>query len=152
MARAAEAALAKDAAAIADWLKAGGNLLAIGLDQQDVDFLPSEIGIRKREHIATFFEPPAADSLFSGVGPADVHNRDPRQLPLVDSGATIVGDGVLAVADGLNIVFCQLAPWQFDGAKQWNLKKTYRRSVVPGDAIARQPRSRHVDADSRSFP
>ena len=62
------------------------------------------------------------------LGPADVHNRDPRQLMLIASGATIVGDGVLAKADGLNIVFCQLAPWQFDGAKQWNLKKTQRRT------------------------
>ena len=49
-------------------------------------------------------------------------------MSLVDSGATVVGDGVLAIGDDLNIVFCQLVPWQFDGAKQWNLKKTYRRS------------------------
>ena len=54
--------LARDAASIADWLKAGGNLLAIGLDQQDVDFLPSKVGIRKREHIAAYFEPFAVDS------------------------------------------------------------------------------------------
>ncbi|MBI2478112.1 MAG: hypothetical protein HYV60_05535, partial [Planctomycetia bacterium] len=120
--------LANDASAIADWLTAGGNLLAIGLDQQDVAFLPTKIGIQQREHIAAFFDPPAVDSLLSGVSPADVHNRDPRQLPLITSGATIVGDGVLAKADGLNIAFCQMAPWQFDGTKQWNLKKTHRRS------------------------
>jgi hypothetical protein len=124
------ATLAQDATAIAEWLQAGGNLLAIGLDQQDLTFLPSKIGTRKREHIAAFFQPPAADSLLSGICPADVHNRDPRQLPLIESGATIVGNGVLAVTDDLNIVFCQLVPWHFDSAKPWNLKKTYRRSSV----------------------
>jgi hypothetical protein len=120
--------LASDAASIADWLKAGGNLLALGLDRPDLDFLPSTVGVRKGEHIAAFFEPFLCDSLLSGIGPADVHNRDPRWLPLIDSGATIVGDGVLAITADLNIVFCQLVPWHFDGTKQWNLKKTYRRS------------------------
>ena len=37
----------------------------------------------KAEHIAAFFEPPPAGSPLAGVGPADVHNRDPRDLPLV---------------------------------------------------------------------
>jgi len=120
--------LAKDAAALAQWLKAGGHLLAIGLDQDDVALLPAKVGIRKREHIAAYFDPPNADSLFAGVCPADVHNRDPRPVPLVTSGAQVVGDGVLAKADGLNVVFCQLVPWQFDASGQQNLKKTFRRS------------------------
>jgi hypothetical protein len=61
----------------------------------------------------------------AGVGPADVHNRDPRQIPLVTSGATVVGNGVLAELP--HAVFCQLAPWQFTAENQPNLKRTHRR-------------------------
>ncbi len=121
--------LAGNPAAIADFLKGGGNLLALGLDEQDANgFLPFEVRMRKQEHIASFFEPFGANSLLAGVGPADVHNRDPRELPLVSRGATVIGDGVLARAQNANVVFCQLAPWQFDGSKQSNLKRTYRRA------------------------
>ena len=107
-----------DAAAIADWLKAGGNLLAIGLDEADANaFLPFKVAMKKAEHIAAYFEPLDAKSLLAGVGPADVHNRDPRELPLVTAGATVIGDGVLAQAEDVNVVFCQLVPWQFDHAR-----------------------------------
>ena len=35
------------------------------------------------------------------------HNEGPnRALPLVSNGATVVGSGVLAKAEGANIVFC----------------------------------------------
>ena len=43
------------------------------------------------------------------------------------AGATIIGDGVLAKADKANVIFCQLAPWQFEG-DQLNLKQTRRRT------------------------
>ncbi|MDP2899122.1 MAG: glycoside hydrolase family 2 TIM barrel-domain containing protein, partial [bacterium] len=76
--------LAGNAAAIADFLKAGGNLLALGLDEKEANgFLPFEVRMKKQEHIASFFELFGADSLLAGVGPADVHNRDPREMPLV---------------------------------------------------------------------
>ena len=121
--------LAGDAAAIAEWLKAGGNLLAIGLEEQDANaFLPSKVTMKNKEHIAACFEPFDARSLLAGVGPADVHNRDPRELPLVAAGASVFGDGVLAQAADAPIVFCQLVPWQFDNLKQANLKRTYRRA------------------------
>jgi hypothetical protein len=120
---------ASHAAAIADWLKAGGNLLAIGLDQPDAGSLPSfKVTIKPAEHIACYFEPFSTNSPFAGVGPADVHNRDPRELPLVSAGAQLVGDGILAKAQGANVVFCQLAPWQFGGSQQSNLRRTYRRA------------------------
>jgi len=51
--------------------------------------------------------------------------REPRQVPLVSAGATILGDGVLASGEKLNVVFSQLAPWQYD-VRQQNLKRTYR--------------------------
>lgn len=101
------------------------HLLAIGLDQDDAEALRSPITIKKAEHIATFFTP-STKSFLAGIGPADVHNRDPRELPLVSAGASVIGDGVVAVGD--NLVFCQLAPWQFDQNKQMNLKRTFRRT------------------------
>jgi beta-galactosidase len=121
--------LAGDATAIAHWLKEDGRLLAIGLDEAEAAaFLPSTVEMKKREHIATYFEPPGVNSLLAGVGPADVHNRDPRELPLVSGKAMVLGDGVLAKSDNANVVFCQLVPWQFDPNKQMNLKRTFRRA------------------------
>ena len=121
--------LAGDAPALGKWIKDGGRVLAIGLDEADATaFLPSQIEMKKREHIAAFFAAPGAASPLAGVGPADVFNRDPRQLSLVVGGAAAIGDGVLATADRGDVVFCQLVPWQFDPTKQMNLKRTFRCS------------------------
>jgi hypothetical protein len=68
------------------------------------------------------------NSPLAGVGPADLDNRDPRQLPLIQSGAEVFGNGVLATSKDGHIVYCQLVPWEFDYAKLYNLKRTYRRS------------------------
>lgn len=123
-------ALAGRAAAIADWLKAGGNLLAIGLDQKDAGaFLPFSVAMKPAEHISAFFEPFGLNSLLAGVGPADVHNRDPRELPLITAGARVIGDGVLGTAENANVVFCQIEPWQFEATRQSNLKRTQRRTT-----------------------
>jgi len=84
--------------------------------------------MKKEEHIAAFFEPPGPESSFAGIAPADVHNRDPRDLFLVKDGAEVLGNGVLARTENANIVICQLAPWQFDHKKQYNAKRTYRRA------------------------
>ncbi len=82
------ATLAEHAPAVAPWLKAGGHLLALELDAQEANrFLPSPVATANQEHIAAYFEPPGVGSLFAGVGPADVHNRAPRELPLVSGGA-----------------------------------------------------------------
>jgi beta-galactosidase len=122
--------LRANAPVIADWLKAGGNLLAIGLESAETDkFLPFKVATKTGEHISTFFEPPDLNSLIAGIGPADLHNRDPREFPLITAGATILGDGILAKAEDANVVFCQMAPWQFDGARQLNLKRTHRRAA-----------------------
>jgi hypothetical protein len=120
--------LADDAAAISNWLKAGGHLLVIGLDQAETNSLSLGVALKNREHISASFPLFGGKSPLAGVGPSDVHNRDPRDLPLVTSGATIFGDGVLAASENGNIVFCQLVPWQFGGSRQPNLRKTFRRS------------------------
>jgi hypothetical protein len=119
--------LAGHAAALGSWLTAGGHLLAIGLDEAEANaFLPFAIRARKEEYFTTHFESGGLRSFRAGVAPADCHNRDPRELSLVTGGATVVGNGVLAKAEKANVVFCQLAPWQFD-PKQQNLKRVYRR-------------------------
>ena len=135
--------LAGDAAAIADFLAAGGHLLALGLDEQETAaWLPFSVGMQRAEHIATFFESAAATSPLAGVGPADVHNRAPLELPLVSEGATVIGNGVLATGQDGHVVFFQFPPYSiaqvafetkenpaaltFDG--QHNLKQTYRRA------------------------
>jgi hypothetical protein len=122
-------ALAPHRDAVAAFLKAGGHLLTIGLDQSEVDaFLPFKVRMKEAEHIAACFEPAGQTSPFTGLSSADVHNRDPRNLPLVSDGADIIGDGVLAIAKDANVVFCQLAPWQFEYRQNFGLKRTFRRT------------------------
>jgi hypothetical protein len=120
--------LAGDAAAVGKWLGDGGHLLALGLDGTEAGaFLPFRVETKRAEHIAASFDPRGAASLLAGVGPADVHNRDPRELPLVSGGASVIGNGVLALAENAHLVFCQLVPWQFAPIRQMNLKRTFRR-------------------------
>jgi beta-galactosidase len=103
--------LAAELPAVAAWIKGGGRVLALGLDQEEANsFLPTPVTMQLAEHIATCFPPAGAHSLLAGIAPADVHNRDPRKLPLVVGGATVCGDGVLAATG--NVVFCQLPPFQ----------------------------------------
>jgi hypothetical protein len=121
--------LAGDAKVIGDWLKSGGHLLAVGLEEADARaFLPFKVSLKKQEHLAVYFVPPGVQSLLAGIGPADVHNRDPRELPLVAGGAVVLGNGILAHADSANVVFCQFVPWHFDAGKQMNLRRTFRRA------------------------
>src|SRR5262249_34399444 len=122
--------LASNASAVTGWLKSGGNLLSIGLNETELNaFLPSKVKLKSAEHIAAYFEPFAIDSPFAGIGPADVHNRAPREFPLVTGGASPVGDGILGKADGANVIMCQLVPWTLDYSKQYNLKRTFRRAA-----------------------
>jgi beta-galactosidase len=115
--------------AIAQWLKAGGNVLGIGLHENDArSFLPFEVRTKNSEHISAYFEPFNRGSPFVGTSPADVHNRDPRKISLVSTGANAVGDGVLARAQSTNVVFCQLVPWQFEDVGKLNIKRTFRRA------------------------
>jgi hypothetical protein len=103
--------LAAQASATTAWVAAGGRVLALGLDQAEANsFLPTKVTMQPAEHIAACFPPFSAHSLLAGVAPADIHNRDPRKLPLLVGGATPYGDGVLAATG--SVVFCQLPPFQ----------------------------------------
>ena len=132
--------------AVGEFLKAGGHLLALGLDEAEANsFLPFKTGMTRAEHIAASFEPPAMNSLLAGVCPADVHNRDPRTMPLVTSGATVLGNGVLA--ENGNVVFFQLPPQALpdDAGERLNVRRTSRRGAV---ALARLLGNLSVRADT----
>jgi hypothetical protein len=120
--------LATQRSKVSEWLRGGGRVLALGLDQPEASgFLPTKVGMQPAEHIAAFFVPFNAGSLLAGVSPADVHNRDPRTVPLVLRGADSYGNGVLAVSD--NVVFFQLPPWHFKaGPEQFNQRRTFVRT------------------------
>jgi beta-galactosidase len=122
--------LMPDVKSISKWIKAGGYVLAAGLGQDEVNnFLPFKVTMEKQEYISSFFGTFKTNSFFSGIGPADLHNRAPKEIPLVTSGAQITGNGVLARAENLNVAFCQLVPWLMDyGREQHNVKQTLRRS------------------------
>jgi len=49
-------------------------------------------------------------------------------MSLVAGGARVIGDGVLAVAGNANVVFFQMAPWQYEYRNNFGLKRTYRRA------------------------
>jgi hypothetical protein len=127
--------LAPHAQAIAKFIAAGGKVLAIGLDQKALkSFVPFPISTREAEHISTIFDPPGVASPLAYVGPADVMDRGPGQIPLVSGGADLLGDGVLATAPAGQdqtgpVVLCQLVPWQFDYEQSYGLKRTFRSSA-----------------------
>lgn len=113
---------------ISKWLKSDGRILAIGLNEQEASaFLPSDTIMKNEEHICTYFDAASMNSPFAGISPAEVQIRAPQQVPLITGGAEAMGNGVLAVAEDGNVVFCQLAPWQFDYEKLYNVKMTYKR-------------------------
>ncbi|MCF8226959.1 MAG: hypothetical protein K9J30_13870 [Bacteroidales bacterium] len=115
---------------IKKWIQSGGQMLAIGFDQEDANaLLPFEVVMKKEEHIASYFEPSKPGSPFAGIGPSDVHNREPKEYPLVAGGTETVGNGVLATTENGNPAFCQLTPWKNDYSNEkHNVKQTYRRS------------------------
>jgi hypothetical protein len=125
--------LAEHGSSLQAWLRQGGRLLSLALDGDEANrFVPAHVQTKQEEHIAACFEPPSVHSPLAGVAPADVHNRDPRRLPLLAEGCRIVGNGVLAHQDN-QIVFCQIAPYEVldprEGPSQAeNLRKTFRRS------------------------
>ncbi len=121
--------LAGSSDALRQWVTGGGNVLAVGLGEQEANaILPLTVRTEKQEHISAVFAPPGRSSLLAGVGPADVMNRDPRDVDLVRGGATVLGNGVLAEATDVKVAFCQLVPWDFDYQRYYNQKRTFRRT------------------------
>jgi hypothetical protein len=126
-------ASAPNATAVARFIKDGGRLLTIALDQQELDsILPEKVRVKSASHVSTVFPLASMQSSLAGVGPADVYDRAPREMPLVADGADVIGDGVLGLAPigskSSNIVLCQIAPWEFDYQHNYGLKRTFRRA------------------------
>jgi beta-galactosidase len=119
--------LGPDAEKLRDWLIAGGRLLAVGLEQGELDLiLPGKIKTKTSEHISAWFEPFSFDAFGAGIAPADLHNRSPQSFSLLIGGADFVGDGVLGQVQTSNIVLFQIPPWRFDDDRP-NTKRTHRR-------------------------
>ncbi|HLH57071.1 MAG TPA: glycoside hydrolase family 2 TIM barrel-domain containing protein [Verrucomicrobiae bacterium] len=120
-------ALASETSAISSWLKNNGRLLSIGLTGDETSaFLSSPVLTTQAEHISFWFSPPELKSIFAGIGPADLHNRDAGVFPLVSSGGQVLGDGVLAWTESGRVVCFQIPPWHFSGATS-NVRRTHRR-------------------------
>ncbi|HLW66744.1 MAG TPA: glycoside hydrolase family 2 TIM barrel-domain containing protein [Gemmataceae bacterium] len=115
---------------VQQWLNAGGHILALGIEASDGNAaLGSRVAMKKGEYIASSFKRPDKQSPLAGIGPADLLNRDPRELWLVSGGESAKGDGVLAVAENGRFVICQFVPWQFDARTPMNQKRTFRRAA-----------------------
>jgi hypothetical protein len=112
--------------AIRNRFRDAGRVLAFGLDTNDLaalSWLP--VTVTPGEHLSAGLEAFGRESRLAGIGPADVHLREPRNVPRVTGGARGYGNGVLA--ENATAVFCQLVPWEFDGSHSMNLKRTERR-------------------------
>ena len=105
-----------------------GKVVAFGLSAEDLKIVLPVITVKNEEHISSYFQPMNFASQLRGISPADIHNRDPKNYPLVSDGATVIGNGILAVADDGNTIICGLAPWQFDEKKQ-SFRRTFRRTA-----------------------
>jgi len=130
-------ALSPHRASLEAWIRAGGPVLALGLDGAELNrFLPVHMATTGQEHLAAVFDPEAPGSPLAGVGPADIHDRAARTLPLVTGGAAhIVGDGVLAVAPLARLTAFQEVPWSFDYARNYGLKRTFRRASYAANRL-----------------
>jgi len=124
------ATLAADAQSVAAFIKGGGRVLALGLDQKEAQPLLPAAQTSNEEHISAFFKPFGQDSPLAGIGPADVYNAGCAHIPLVTGGAQEIGDGVLAKAQDANVVFFQLPPYsvRITRPSEFNLKRTCRRT------------------------
>jgi hypothetical protein len=95
-------------------------VVAVGLDQPQFAKLGLKTATAQNEYIASTFEPAHEKSPLAGIAPADLHNRDPRPVPLIDGA-------VLTQVAGTNVVLFQLAPWQFEKPPTDNIRRTHRR-------------------------
>lgn len=122
--------LGPQTAALASWLAGGGRMVGMGLGAGEIKSLPGfgDVELVEREHISSFFPAPS-EALLSGIGCAELNIREPRRLPLFADGPNIrpFGDGALATAKNVSAAFSQVAPWQFDYSRQYNLKPTFKR-------------------------
>ncbi|MCJ8330428.1 MAG: hypothetical protein MJH11_10645 [Lentisphaeria bacterium] len=125
------------------WVNSGGKVIGIGLSQVELNQLSSNpIKLKAAEYINSTFAPSKFGTMLAGIGPGELHLREPRILNLVVSGLNPKGKGALAVSNKGNLVLCQVVPWQFN-LKQFNTRRVFRRSSY---AIVRLLGNAGVDA------
>jgi len=123
--------LAPHADRIARWLAAGGRLVVLGQDAEEIgSYLPLQVATETRRYTCGALAPPSPAAAVAGIGSADLLDRAPRERPLIADGAQTLADGVLALAEHADgqVVFCQLVPWHFDHQESYNVKPTFQRS------------------------
>ncbi len=109
------------------WVERGGRVVALALSQEEAQaVLGLPVQMQVQEHISCRYAPLGPGTALTGVGCGEFMIRDPRNVPLVVGGAQPLGDGVVALAEGGNVVFCQLAPWHFDYKEFYNTKGAFR--------------------------
>ena len=124
-----EKMLSSNARSITRWMTKGGKMLLAGLGNQPVKQILPEITLDREEYISSYYKSFGTGSELFGIGPADTHNRAPKVIPLVKSGAIIAGKGVMAQANDGRAVLYQLVPWELDYSQgQHNVKQTFRHS------------------------
>lgn len=110
----------------AAWARQGGHVLALGLSQSEAaEVLPPQLKPAAAEYINSSFAPFGASSVFAGIAPADVHNRDPRVLAVVNGGV-LAEAGTLAVFQVPPFIFGK--PMQDPATGQFNLRRTFGRT------------------------
>jgi hypothetical protein len=90
-----------------------GAVLALGVETPSME---------RKEYISSWFAPYGMTSPFAGISPAEVHNRAPRDLPLINGE-------VLEVSH--TVIHDQMVPWQFTySSDEMNVKRTFRHVSV----------------------
>jgi len=103
-------------------------VLVLGLEKKELLTEIPALQIERKEYFSGEVPPQKAGSALAGVSPAEVYDRDAREIDLITAGAEITGGGTLAVSKDGKIAFCQMVPWAFEYEKNFNLKPTYRRT------------------------
>lgn len=116
-------------ASLEEQIAAGMNVLALGLNAGEISaVLPgkAKAGIEKQVY-SDYVENLSAEPVFRGVSNADLHWRKGLDGAFFDKKSP-GGKALQAVKIGKGcIVFCQAAPWMFDG-KEFQYRTTLRRN------------------------
>ena len=116
---------------LVEGLRNGAKLLALGLDQREIESLglsagPMTVAPTTGTLISDFSTPD-----FRGISNAELHSRTQKlAVPQFVETTTTSNELLKSQASGAGgVVFCQIAPWMFDFRAHPYLRTTYRRSV-----------------------
>ncbi len=118
-------------AGLAEGLRKGAELLALGLDQREIESLGLSAGAMTVAPTTGSLISDFGTPDFQGISNAELHTRT-LKLPVPQFVETTKTSNELlkyqAIGAG-GAVFCQIAPWMFDYQAHPYLRTTYRRSV-----------------------